>query len=81
MSTTIRFQPDVKLDVETRNQKNKVGSTPLVRILQTRFRNGAIMEIQLPVIKTAQNFAGTFFLTSEIDPESFRSIAQRLAIL
>ena len=39
------------------------------------------MEIQLPGIKTAQNFVGIFVLTSEIDPEIFRSISQRLGTL
>ena len=40
-----------------------------------------ILEIQLPVIKTSQNFARRSILASKRNSESFISISQRLTIL
>ena len=66
---------------EDKDFQNNFFITHLVCNLQTRIRNRAIMEIQLAGIRTSQNFARTFLLTSEIDSENFRSISQELAIL
>ena len=40
-----------------------------------------ILKIQLLAMLTSQNFARLSILTSEMDPENFGSISQRLAIL
>ena len=66
---------------EDKDFQNNFFITHLVCNLQTRIRNRAIMEIQLAGIRTSQNFARTFLLTSEIDSENFELTSQELAIL
>ena len=39
-----------------------------------------ILKIQLLAILTSQNFARLSILTSEMDPENFRSVSQTLSI-
>ena len=66
---------------EDKDFQNNFFITHLVCNLQTRIRNRAIMEIQLIGIRTSQNFARAFLLTSGIDAENFRSVSQEVANL
>ena len=61
---TIEFSPKVEVNIEASNLKK------LISIVQTRPRK----EI------TSRCFVGSSLLILEINPENFRSIAQRFAI-
>ena len=77
---TMEFLSDVKLSEEAQNQKFfdildwSVNYRP-------KSRKTWFLEMQLLGMLTSRNFEGLSLLTSEINPENFRSISQRLTIL
>ena len=79
---TMKFLPDVGIDKEKQNQNYFL--TWLVRFVnyraksrKTRFLRNATSFLGM---LTSWNFAGLSLLTSEMNPENFRLIFQRLAI-
>ena len=64
-SFTMKISQDFKLDMEAWNHK----------------KTDITHEIQMPVIKASQNCTWSSIWTSEYNPESFRTVSQRLATL
>ena len=76
-SFTMKISQDFKLDMEAWNHK-KTDITHSVCNLQSKNR---FLEIQMPVSKASQNSTWSSIWTSEYNPESFRTVSQRLATL
>ena len=75
---TMKFLPDLKLNKEARIQKKNLDLSVNYR---PKSRKTRFLEMQLLGMLTLRNFVVLSLLTSEIDPENFRSISQILAIL
>ena len=78
---TMKFLPDVKLSEEAQNPKKNLTKLDWSVNYRPKSRKTRFVEMQLLGMLTSQNFSGLSLLTSEINPENFRSISQRLAIL
>ena len=76
-SVTIKFSQNVKLDMEAQNHKKQIRYV----IYRPKVEKTRFLEIQLTEIKASRNVAKTCNLRLENNPESFRSIYQRLPIL
>ena len=78
---TITFLPDVGIYKEAQNERKIL--TNLVQYVNCRSQSRKIrlLEMKLLEMLTSRNFAALSLTTSKINPENFRSISQRLAIL
>ena len=76
----MKFLSNVGIHKEARNQKFFYITCPVCKY-RPKSRKTRFLEMTLLGMLTSRNFAGLSLLTSEINPENFSSISQRLAIL